>query len=525
MPSYLHLRNEADATDQEAIFLNPKEIEILYQIRNHTTLEGFFSGKILKIWKDEGSKPIYVNILKKLSDHNLIFVFPEFKFLPETNQLTVCLCLISEKQFKQSNRENLKEIYLNSLSRSSYSIQNYILSCEPLQISELISIFEYLISRKAGSFVRDSFNVKKWIDSFTSSELLKEAVIEDSIQIILETIRENGYVAVTRTTGLFHVTYELSEKAFEILKSFYLNQFSKKLKEEFPKAWNLILEHRKEVSIDSSYSGPISGLEEKFISDELSIIGENMSSLVPESYKDFLILASYISGKNDQERILRASAEELKSIKMLKTMMTMKNDTLSQLVTINVDEDKEFSYGIVDNLKRDPDCISCDWYEKGKKITLLCHKKEDTILSLIQLMTEKYSYKKDLIKSFLYLIKKEKNDLKNLYSKGDFKGAVTKLKYFCYKDNLSWFSKILSVLGIYGLLESSLDHEESITQFEQMSREIEYKENRKKQIDKIRTIWLGENESDSVTEVRPDSATKNDLRKSSGSNPTRKNVH
>lgn len=45
MPSYLHLKNEADATDQEAISLNPKEIEILYQIRNHTTLEGFFQVK------------------------------------------------------------------------------------------------------------------------------------------------------------------------------------------------------------------------------------------------------------------------------------------------------------------------------------------------------------------------------------------------------------------------------------------------------------------------------------------------
>ncbi|EMY15694.1 hypothetical protein LEP1GSC043_0390 [Leptospira weilii str. Ecochallenge] len=45
MPSYLYLRNEADATDQEAISLNPKEVEILYQIRNHTTLENFFPVK------------------------------------------------------------------------------------------------------------------------------------------------------------------------------------------------------------------------------------------------------------------------------------------------------------------------------------------------------------------------------------------------------------------------------------------------------------------------------------------------
>ncbi|EMN92459.1 hypothetical protein LEP1GSC108_0283 [Leptospira weilii str. UI 13098] len=165
------MRNEADATDQEAISLNPKEVEILYQIRNHTTLEGFFSGKILKAWKDGGSKPIYINTLKKLSNENLIFVFPEFKFLVETNQLTVCLCLISEKEFKSSDRENLKEIYLNSLSKSAFSIQNYILGCEPFQIRELISIFEYLIAETSwGTFI-------------------KEEVIADSVQFILDNIQ------------------------------------------------------------------------------------------------------------------------------------------------------------------------------------------------------------------------------------------------------------------------------------------------------------------------------------------------
>ncbi|EMO02531.1 hypothetical protein LEP1GSC116_5134 [Leptospira interrogans serovar Icterohaemorrhagiae str. Verdun HP] len=44
--------------------------------------------------------------MKKLVNENLILVFPEFKFLKETNQLAVCLCLISEKEFKSSNREN-----------------------------------------------------------------------------------------------------------------------------------------------------------------------------------------------------------------------------------------------------------------------------------------------------------------------------------------------------------------------------------------------------------------------------------
>lgn len=511
MPSYLYLKNEADATDQEAIFLSPKEVEILYQIRNHTTLEGFFSGKILKIWRDEGSKPIYVNTLKKLSDENLIFVFPEFKFLPETSQLTVCLCLVSEKEFKNSNRENLKEIYLNSLSKSAFAIQNYILGCEPFQISELISIFEYLISgTAAGTFVKESFSIKKWIQMFTFSELLKEETIADSIQFILENIQEGEYIAVTKTTGLFHVSDELSAKAFEILKGYYLNQFSKRLKERFPAAWSLVLEYRKEIVIDVNHSGPISGIEEKFVSDELKIIGENLNDLIPESFKDFLILANYIAQKHDRERNLRASAEELKSIKMLKTMMSMKNQTLSQFVTINLDEDREFSYSIVDNLKRDPDCISCDWYEKGKRIACLCNKKEDTILSLIQLMTEKYAFKTELIKNFLYLLKKEKSALGQLYANPDFKSALVRLKYSCYKENLSWFSKVLNFLGVYGLLESSLEHEESITQFEQLSREIAYKENRRKQLEKIRAEWLSETQAefDSVTEEKPNLKSK-----------------
>ncbi|TGK15479.1 exonuclease [Leptospira stimsonii] len=507
MPTYLYLRNEADATDQEAIFLNPKEIELLYQIRNHTTLEGFFSGKILKVWKDEGSKPIYINTLKKLSDMNLIFAFPEFKFLPETSQLTVGICLTSEKQFKPSNRENLKEIYLNSLSKSSFAIQNYILGCEPFQISELISIFEYLIAGSASTFVRDSFDIKKWIHSFTFSELLKEETIKDSIQIIFETIHENEHIAVTKTTGLFHVADDLSGKAFDILKSYYLNQFSKRLKEKYQTAWDLITEHRKEIVIDVNYSGSISSMEEKFVSEELKIIGESLGNLVPETFKDFLILANYISRKHDHLKNLRSSAEELKSIKMLKTMMSMKSDALSQFVMINLDEDKEFSYSIVDNLKRDPDCISCDWYEKGKKISCICQKKEETILNLIHVMIEKYSYKKDLVRIFLFLLKKEKNELAAYYRKSDFKEAILKLKYVCYKENLSWFSKILSFLGAFGFLESSLEHEESIIQFEQLTREIAYKENRKKLLDKVRAEWLIEAETEpSVTEVEETSS-------------------
>nr|WP_001141610.1 hypothetical protein [Leptospira interrogans] len=385
MPSYLYLKNEADATDQEAISLNPKEIEILYQIRNHTTLEGFFSGKILKVWKDEGSKPIYVNTLKKLVNENLILVFPEFKFLKETNQLAVCLCLISEKEFKSSNREKLKENYQT--------------------------------------------------------------------------------------------------------------------------AWELISKNRKNIVVDVNYSGPISGLEEKFVSEELKIIGENLNGLIPKTFRDFLIIANYISQKHDQERNHSASGEDLKSIKMLKTMMTMKSSNLSQFVVINSDEDREFSHSIVDNLRRDPDCISCDWYEKGKKMECFCSKKEDIIISLMKLMVEKYAFKKDTIRNFLYLLKKEKNNLGNLYQNANFKLALIQLKYSCYKENLSWFSKILNFLGIYKLLQTYLEHEESIVQLEQLNREIVYKENRKKQLEKIRAEWLREIEADSnlVTEKKAES--------------------
>nr|WP_198289127.1 exonuclease [Leptospira noguchii] len=509
MPSYLHLKNEADATDQEAISLNPKEIEILYQIRNHTTLEGFFSGKILKVWKDEGSKPIYINTLKKLSNENLIIVFPEFKFLKETNQLTICLCLISEKEFKNSNREKLKEIYLNSLSKSALAIQNYILTSEPFQISELMSIFEYLIVENAeGNFIKQSFNIKNWIHTFTFNELLKEEVIEDSVQFILENIQENEYIAVTKSIGLFHITDELVEKAFEILKEYYLNQFSQKLKENYPNAWKLISNNRKNIVVDVNYSGPISGLEEKFVSEELKIIGENLNDLIPKTFRDFLIIANYISQKHDQERNHSAASKtELKSIKMLKTMMVMKSPNLSQFVIINSDEDREFSHSIVDNLRRDPDCISCDWYEKGKKMECFCSKKEDIIIPLMKLMTEKYAFKKDTIRNFLYLLKKEKNSLGNLYQNANFKPALIQLKYSCYKENLSWFSKILNFLGIYKLLETYLEHEESIVQFEQLNREIAYKENRKKQLEKIRAEWLREIETDFnlVTEEKAES--------------------
>lgn len=142
--------------------------------------------------------------MKKLVNENLILVFPEFKFLKETNQLAVCLCLISEKEFKSSNREKLKEIYLNSLSKSALAIQNYILESEPYQISELMSIFEYLITENAeGTFIKQSFNIKNWIHSFTFKELLKEEVIEDSVQFILENIQESEYIAVTKVSDFF----------------------------------------------------------------------------------------------------------------------------------------------------------------------------------------------------------------------------------------------------------------------------------------------------------------------------------
>ncbi|PKA02734.1 exonuclease, partial [Leptospira ellisii] len=290
-----------------------------------------------------------------------------------------------------------------------------------------------------------------------------------------------------------HVTHDFAGKAFDVLKSFYLNQFSKKLREEYPDAWESVLNHRKEFRIDDNF--PLVGIEERFVSEELRIIGENLTGMIPDSYNDFLILANYISEKNDQERILRSTNEELKSIKMLKTMMSMKSDTLSQFVTINLEEDKEFTHSVVDNLRRDPDCIVCDWYEKGKKITCLCYKKEETLFSLIQIMTEKYPFKTDLIKNFLFLVKKEKNEIGLLYQRPEFKNTILKLKYVCYKNNLSWFSKVLAILGAYGMLETSLDHEESVTQFEQLTREIEYKENRKKQLEKIRSVWLGEIQS------------------------------
>lgn len=136
-----------------------------------------------------------------------------------------------------------------------------------------------------------------------------------------------------------------------------------------------------------------------------------------------------------------------------------------------------------------------------------CSKKEDIIIPLMKLTTEKYAFKKDTIRNFLYLLKKEKNNLGNLYQNANFKPTLIQLKYCCYKENLSWFSKILNFLGIYKLLETYLEHEESIVQLEQLSREIAYKENRKKQLEKIRSEWLREIEGDSdlVTEEKAES--------------------
>ncbi|EMG09586.1 hypothetical protein LEP1GSC151_3860 [Leptospira interrogans serovar Grippotyphosa str. LT2186] len=37
-----------------------------------------------------------------------------------------------------------------------------------------------------------------------------------------------------------------------------------------------------------------------------------------------------------------------------------------------------------------------------------CSKKEDIIISLMKLMVEKYAFKKDTIRNFLYLLKKKK---------------------------------------------------------------------------------------------------------------------
>ncbi len=86
---------------------------------------------------------------------------------------------------------------------------------------------------------------------------------------------------------------------------------------------------------------------------------------------------------------------------------------------------------------------------------------------------------------------------------------LIRLKYSCYKEKLSWFAKVLNFLGIYALLETALEHQESIVQFEQLNREIAYKENRKKQLEKIRSEWLREIQTDSVPEEKP-SSKKND---------------
>lgn len=57
------------------------------------------------------------------------------------------------------------------------------------------------------------------------------------------------------------------------------------------------------------------------------------------------------------------------------------------------------------------------------------------------------------------------------------------------------------------MLETYLEHEESIVQLEQLNREIAYKENRKKQLEKIRAEWLREIETDFnlVTEEKAES--------------------
>ncbi|EMN92448.1 hypothetical protein LEP1GSC108_0284 [Leptospira weilii str. UI 13098] len=56
------------------------------------------------------------------------------------------------------------------------------------------------------------------------------------------------------------------------------------------------------MMVDVDYSGLVSGIEEKFVSEELRIIRENLNGLIPETFQDFLILANYISQKHDREK-------------------------------------------------------------------------------------------------------------------------------------------------------------------------------------------------------------------------------
>ncbi|MBM9498663.1 exonuclease [Leptospira sp. 201903071] len=492
LPPYLFLSDETDATVKAAIHLSNKEIDLLFRIRNHSTLEYFFSGKLLRVWKDDSAKMNHFEILKKMSDMGLILVFPEFRFKSETKELLVYLNLLSGKEFNLNGANHLKEIFLNSLSRSAFSIQNYILSCEPYHVAELAPILEFLLSGTSKSLLRDSFDCKSWIVSFCYDGIAKEEVITESINIILKTIQDNGFIAVTKTAGLFHVADELADDTLKIVKKYYLEQFIPKISLEYPKVWNQLLQFRNNLEIESNFEGSLQELEETFLSRELAEIHLDLEGL-PEKIADFITLCYYISQKNDQEKYLNISTQELRSIKLLKTMMSMKNESLSKFVMIDLEEDREFSFRVIEDIKNDRDYISGEWFEKGKKFHCLLNKSAENVVSLMEIMIHKFAYKKEMLKSFLYVLHTNKKTFPSLFSNLDFQKSFFKLKFLCFENQASWFDKILFLVHAYGWLETSLDRQISKIQFEQMSKGMEYVEKRRKELEKIKNSWI-ENE-------------------------------
>ncbi|MBM9578115.1 exonuclease [Leptospira sp. 201903070] len=499
LPSYLFLSDETDATVKAAIHLSNKEIDLLFRIRNHATLDYFFSGKLLRVWKDDSAKINHFEILNRLSEMGLILVFPEFRFKTETKELLVYLNLLSGKEFNLNGANHLKEIFLNSLSRSSFSIQNYILSCEPYHVAELIPILEFLLSGTSRSYLRDSFDCKKWIVSFCYEGITKEEVISDCIDIILKTIQDNGFIAVTKTAGLFHIEDELANDTFKIVKKYYLEQFIPKIILEYPKVWNQLLEFRKNLEIEANFEGSLQELEEILLSQELNEVCLHLEGL-PEKITDFITLCVYIGQKNDQERYLNISTQELRSIKLLKTMMSLKNESLSKFVMINLEEDREFSFRVIENIRNDRDYITGEWFEKGKKFHCLFNKNSENVISLMDLMIHKFAYKKELLRSFLYVLHINRKTFPSLFSNIDFQKSFFKLKFLCFENQASWFDKILFLVHAYGWLETSLDRQISKIQFEQMSKGMEYVDKRRKDLEKIKKSWI-ENEI-RVTEIQ-----------------------
>ncbi|AOP36261.1 hypothetical protein A0128_19740 [Leptospira tipperaryensis] len=489
MPKYFFLRDETDASEKGAIHLAPKEVDILFRIRNHTSIESFFSGKILRIWKDETAKVNHTELLIKLSNSNLILIFPEFRFKPETKELLVYLNLISGKEFRVKDANIIKEIYLNSLSRSSSSIQNYILTCEPYHLGELNQISDFLTTETEGTFLRDSFDCNRWIHSFCNRELIKDDVYADCVRIILEMIHENEQVVVTKTVGLFHVSDHLASDAFEVIKHFYLKRLIPKIMTTDPEIWSKILEARKTFEIDLDFEGSFEELESTLLSQELSIISKLMLDR-KDKIADFLILANYISQKNDSERNMGISAQEVQSIKLLKTMMSMNIESLSKFVLIDLEENREFSYKVIEQLRKDPECIADEWYEGKRKVNCIFYNKPKNVEGLLDIMINEFSYKKDILKCFLFALIKNKKNFPTLFSNPKFHKKLFQLQFLCFENNLSWFGKVLHFIHAYGWLESSLDKEVSRIQFDQISKKMDYTETRKRGLEKIKQKWV-----------------------------------